>query len=354
MMARLRQAKTVLASVSWGGQPEWQSQVPKGLYAGETVHVAAMFREMPKEGPRLSLAVEGGEVRELRAGEFQLSEEPDLPRLCGSFRLREEERAGKAEEAAQTALRCQLVSRETSLFLVKERLAGEKAQGLPALSQVFQMEPQEFDRLTENSRRSFRRYYMENVNVSGSRLTAGSRSDGSSPLLCRISMADNGSQCTGDTFEKVSQEFNLSRERIASISSSALGKLRHKLRHKTWQERLVDCFRQKAEGLMKAPLDKSIPTRCPDDLFKDLIKAAKRRSWLRDCNMAVKEASQIEGTAEEIAWAALLTLAMDGLEEKAMPPRNSSLMRLLRRMEKLAGNELMERLKIFLAGKGLF
>jgi Ca-activated chloride channel family protein len=138
MFRRMRGATAVRACVNWGEgvRPLWQSALPAALYDGETVHLFAQFAKLPEHAPELLWEI-AGEPRALRAKSFSKNAEiPDdnLPRLAGAQKMNEAESAG---EKTALALRYQLVSEHTNLFLVHIR--EDKATGLPVLQQVPQM-----------------------------------------------------------------------------------------------------------------------------------------------------------------------------------------------------------------------
>ncbi len=140
MVMRMRQGIVAKLEVDWHAPVVWQSPVPKVLYPGETVHVAAVLSSQPalqQIGTRLDYSNDAGaaagEVSDLA---WSLAEAPALARTVGAKRLRD---AGNAEAATQLALRYQLVTEHTNLLLVAERAADDKAEGLPQPHQVPQM-----------------------------------------------------------------------------------------------------------------------------------------------------------------------------------------------------------------------
>jgi Ca-activated chloride channel family protein len=140
MVMRMRQGIAAKLELDWQAPVVWQSPVPKVLYPGETVHVAAVLSSPPASqqiGTRLDFSngadAAAGEVSDLA---WSLAEAPALARMVGARRLRD---AGNAEAATQLALRYQLVTEHTNLLLVAERAADDKAEGLPQPHQVPQM-----------------------------------------------------------------------------------------------------------------------------------------------------------------------------------------------------------------------
>lgn len=122
--------------VEWGHTPSWQSALPLNLYDGDTVYVFASFTgsAAPRTAPVLRWRSDG-EERELSAGIPDIIRSDAITRLAGAARL---EAATTLEEARSLALRYQLLSAYTALFLVHER-EGEKDMEFPALHQIPQM-----------------------------------------------------------------------------------------------------------------------------------------------------------------------------------------------------------------------
>ncbi len=148
MVMRMRQGLVADLAVDWHAPVLWQSPVPKVLYPGETIHLAAVLASQPATQPTVtgnglgSLSVGIGEMGTLSTlttlgnAAWPLSEAPTLARMVGARRLRD---AGSAEAATELALRYQLVTEHTNLLLIAEREDGDKVQGLPQPQQVPQM-----------------------------------------------------------------------------------------------------------------------------------------------------------------------------------------------------------------------
>jgi len=131
---RMRGQKAAEVEIEWGAEPVWRTVLPKYLYDGETLHVFAAFERPLQNAPRLKWRV-NGQDRFAQAGEITTCVSPDLRRLGGHRRLETADR----KEALDLALKYQLVSPQSSLFLVQVRGEGDKAEGLPKLRQVEQM-----------------------------------------------------------------------------------------------------------------------------------------------------------------------------------------------------------------------
>jgi len=138
MVMRMRQGIGAELAVDWYAPVVWQSPVPKLMYPGETVHVAAVLKTPPST-PQLRVGLNflgRGAAGEVSDAPWSITTVPALARMVGAKRLRD---AGSAEAATQLALRYQLVTEHTNLLLVAERTADDKAEGLPQPHQVPQM-----------------------------------------------------------------------------------------------------------------------------------------------------------------------------------------------------------------------
>ncbi|MDH4382026.1 MAG: VIT and VWA domain-containing protein [Gammaproteobacteria bacterium] len=137
MFHRLRGAQAAQVSVDWGATPVWQSPAPRAVYAGETLHLFALFNRPPAVSPRLRWLADGAR-QECVSSSFSAGAQADaLVRLCGARQLALCEDAAAARALA---LKHQLVSEHTNLFLVYERAAGEKAVSEAKLQQIGQMQ----------------------------------------------------------------------------------------------------------------------------------------------------------------------------------------------------------------------
>jgi Ca-activated chloride channel family protein len=139
MLMRMRQGVGAELNIDWHAPVLWQSPVPKMLYPGETVHLAAILGSQPTSST-ISISLNhcdqptaAGEVDD---AQWVLKNSPTLARMVGMRRIRD---AGSAEVAAALAVRYQLVTEHTNLLLIAEREDDDKAQGLPQPHQVPQM-----------------------------------------------------------------------------------------------------------------------------------------------------------------------------------------------------------------------
>ncbi|MDR1776518.1 MAG: VIT and VWA domain-containing protein [Desulfovibrio sp.] len=134
MFRRMRVAQNTTFRMNWGGETLWQSPLPKAIFDGETVHLFARVAQIPAVPPELTW--EAGERTEhARPESIGRTENQSLTRLGGARRM---EGANDADALA-LALRYQLVSRLTSLFLCYLRDDEDKLTELPEVRQVPQM-----------------------------------------------------------------------------------------------------------------------------------------------------------------------------------------------------------------------
>jgi Ca-activated chloride channel family protein len=133
VFCRMRGARAGKPHLVWDGEPLWQSRLPKALYSKETLHVFARFAQAPRSAPRLCWEV-AAQTFEARAERLETVENRELARLGGARQMQ----TANPKEALALALKYQLVSAQTNLFLVHVR-EGEKATDLPMLHQVPQM-----------------------------------------------------------------------------------------------------------------------------------------------------------------------------------------------------------------------
>ena len=135
MFQRMRTGRSTRLSMDWGQAPIWQSALPRQLCDGETVHVFARFARRPEAAPRLQWTIDGT-ARQANAERLDSVNDATLARLGGSRQL---DLTIDKEQALALALRYELVSQYTNLFLVHERTENDKTTGLPTLQQIPQM-----------------------------------------------------------------------------------------------------------------------------------------------------------------------------------------------------------------------
>ena len=135
MFQRMRTGRSTQLSIDWGKAPIWQSALPRQLCDGETVHVLARFARRPEAAPRLQWTIDG-KAHQAIAERLDSVCDETLARIGGARQL---ESTNDKEQALALALRYELVSRYTNLFLVHERAENDKTTGLPTLQQIPQM-----------------------------------------------------------------------------------------------------------------------------------------------------------------------------------------------------------------------
>jgi Ca-activated chloride channel family protein len=135
MFHRMRVAQTGKLRIAWGNEPLWQSPLPRSVFDGETIHLFASFAEEPTALPELAWEVDG-QTQSARPESVSRTENPQLARLGGFRRM---ETSADKKESLDLALKYQLASSQTSLFLVYLREGEDKVTELPQLHQVPQM-----------------------------------------------------------------------------------------------------------------------------------------------------------------------------------------------------------------------
>jgi Ca-activated chloride channel family protein len=162
MMLRIRTQRSDQITVDWGRKPNWVTQLPASLFTGDTIHVLAGF-----DGPvtemdvTLSCSLQPDPTDDsltansqdslrlsVRASAERALASPDslrdLPRLAAWTRISNASARMQSREATKVwalnlALQHQIVTAQTSLFLVHERQAAEKSTGTPAVQQITHM-----------------------------------------------------------------------------------------------------------------------------------------------------------------------------------------------------------------------
>jgi Ca-activated chloride channel homolog len=135
MVRRLRAARDITLRLDWGQPVLWQSPLPRQVFDGETLHVWVRLERPLQAAPTLHWSAAGATGSD-QAAAVQADASGTTARLCGA---RQADTLTSAEDKLALALRYQLVTRQSSLFLVHQRAEGEKAEGLPALEQIRHM-----------------------------------------------------------------------------------------------------------------------------------------------------------------------------------------------------------------------
>ena len=135
MVRRLRAGRDIALRLDWGQKVLWQSPLPKQVFDGETLQVWARLQQPLQMTPALHWSMADATGRE-QADSLLADTSGTTARLAGAHQLAT---LSDSEARLALALRHQLVTRQTSLFLLHPRAEGEKADGLPALQQIRQM-----------------------------------------------------------------------------------------------------------------------------------------------------------------------------------------------------------------------
>ncbi len=151
ILARMRSAQEVRFAIKWNATEEkhktheWASTLPPQLIDGETVHLFARLPAKTEKPPVLICKtlvkdVEQ-EVSSAKPTSITWDTEGIVARLCAAAQIGELTE-GKADTklAKSLAMKYQLVTQHTNLFLLHERAEENKAEGLPQLQQIAQMQ----------------------------------------------------------------------------------------------------------------------------------------------------------------------------------------------------------------------
>lgn len=136
MFRRIRLPRADKLTVDWHTTPKWSTVLPSALFDGETVHVFAGFETSPQEPPVLSYVIGGSDSGQVVSRSLSYSEGDVLPRLSASERLKQSPNEGRLA----LALQYQLVTLQTSLFLVHLREEEDKVGDLPHLQKIAHMQ----------------------------------------------------------------------------------------------------------------------------------------------------------------------------------------------------------------------
>jgi len=134
MFRRMRVAQTNKLRLDWGSKAVWQSPLPLSVFDGETLHLFASFDKVPTQKPTLFWEADG-KTESASPETVTATENRDLARLGAAERLPDVSQ----KEALALALKYQLVSEQSSLFLVYLREGEDKVTELPEIHQVPQM-----------------------------------------------------------------------------------------------------------------------------------------------------------------------------------------------------------------------
>jgi Ca-activated chloride channel homolog len=140
MFYRMRSGQPFKLDVHWGSEPLWQSLSPKLVVSGETIHLFAQLDSAlggtTPPVPSISFSV-AQQQHSVQAQILDIDTSGVSTKLAGAQWLRE---TTDEELIEALALRYQLVSAQTNFILVHERAEDDKAEGIPALQQISQMQ----------------------------------------------------------------------------------------------------------------------------------------------------------------------------------------------------------------------
>jgi len=151
ILTRMRSAQEVRFAIKWNAiedkhkDHEWASTLPPQLIDGETVHLYARLPAKTEKPPVLICKTlvkdEEQEVSSAKPSSITWDTEGIVARLVAAAQIGELTE-GKADTklAKSLAMKYQLVTQHTNLFLVHERAEENKADGSPKLQQVAQMQ----------------------------------------------------------------------------------------------------------------------------------------------------------------------------------------------------------------------
>ncbi len=151
MITRMRSAHEVRFAIQWNAiedkhkDHEWASTLPPQLIDGETVHLYARLPAKTESPPVLIcktlVKAEEHEVSRAKPLSITWDTEGIVARLCAAAQIAElTEDKADAKLAKSLAVKYQLVTQHTNFFLVHERAEENKAEGLPKLQQIAQMQ----------------------------------------------------------------------------------------------------------------------------------------------------------------------------------------------------------------------
>lgn len=134
---RLPRPKDIVIQWDHNEQPLWTTGTDRTIFYGNTSHIFAGFLTPPTRPPILSYQISQEAIRvEVQANSISHSTNKNIPRLGASERLSSE----SDEYKLALALTYQLITDQTNCILVHVRSDEEKAQGLPELQRIAQMQ----------------------------------------------------------------------------------------------------------------------------------------------------------------------------------------------------------------------
>lgn len=136
MLQRMRSTRSTSVQIAWQEEVLWQSALPKQVFSEETVYVFAKLKAKPLTAPTLTW-VAGQEEHTATAPSLTQQSTDTTARLVAGARILA---TTDEAEATELAIQYQLASKYTNLLLVHIRAEEEKADGLPKLEKIQQMQ----------------------------------------------------------------------------------------------------------------------------------------------------------------------------------------------------------------------
>lgn len=136
LLDRMRHACAIRCSMESDAELIYQSPSPREISQGDTIHQWAQVTSKPLAAPSQRWAMTDKSLTH-KAEHMLWDDEGILPRLCAAQRLLD---TTDSKRQRELALQYQLITPLTNFILVHQRAEGEKAQGLPLLQQVAQMQ----------------------------------------------------------------------------------------------------------------------------------------------------------------------------------------------------------------------
>lgn len=128
LIARVRSAQPIKARIEMDGAPLWSSPLPRRIATGETMHV---FTRLPASPARVPILIVNDQ--EGTSAPLSVRDDDVVARLVAARQI---DTTADDRLARELAERYQLVTQDSNLFLVVEREASEKTDGMPDLHQV--------------------------------------------------------------------------------------------------------------------------------------------------------------------------------------------------------------------------
>ena len=136
MISRMKAQRTKNVTIDWGQKPSWQSNLSKQLFANETRHVYAILKTKPELPPAISWETASSKFNS-QPSIIDWSNDAVVPRLVAGAELQV---STEEKYASDIALKYQLISNYTNLILVHVRDDEDKAEGIPRLQKIRQMQ----------------------------------------------------------------------------------------------------------------------------------------------------------------------------------------------------------------------